>query len=97
MITDLSDIQATVQEDYKRLFTLVDNAGAWIKCCAIGMPARSLALVNGNEVVLYFCSGRGSLGTSPGMIYLMKDSLVVKLGSRTEVPHKRFQIEVTQA
>ena len=96
MITDLSDMSATVQEDYKRLFTLVDNAGAWIKCCAIGMPARSLALVNGNEVVLYFCSGRGILGTSPGMIYLMKDSLVVKLGSKTKIPHKIFQIEVTQ-
>ena len=97
LITDLSEMQATVSEADKRLFTLVDDAGSWIKCCAIGMPARSLALVNGNEVVLYFCSGRGSLGTSPDMVYLMKDSLVVKLGSRTEVPPKRFQIEVTQA
>ena len=97
IITDVSDIQATVHEDIKRLFSLVDNAGSWIKCCAIGMPARSLALVNGNEVVLYFCSGRGSLGTSPGMVYLMKDSLIVKVGSRPEVPPKRFQIEVTQA
>ena len=97
LITDLSEMQATVSEADKRLFTLVDDAGSWIKCCAIGMPARSLALVNGNEVVLYFCSGRASLGTSPGMVYLMKDSIVVKLESRTEVPPKRLQIEVTQA
>ena len=89
-------MQATVSESDKRLFTLVDDAGSWIKCCAIGMPARSLALANGSEVVLYFCTGRASLGTSPGMVYLMKDSLVVKVGSRSEVPPKRLQIEVTQ-
>ena len=90
-------MQVTVSEADKRSFNLVDDAGTWIKCCAIGMPARSLALDNGNEVVLYFCTGRASLGTSPGMVYLMKDSLVVQLGSRAEVPPKRLQIEVTQA
>ena len=96
LITDLSEMQATVSESDKRLFTLIDEAGSWIKCCAVGMPARSVSLSNGNEVVLYFCTGRASLGTSPGMLYLMKDSVVVKVGFRTEVPIKRLQIEVTQ-
>ena len=41
------------------------------------MPARSLALVNGNEIVLYFCWGRDNLGTIPDMIYLRKDTFVV--------------------
>ena len=40
-------MQATVSKAEKRLFTLVDDAGSWIKCCAIGMPERSLALVSG--------------------------------------------------
>ena len=97
VITDLSEMQTTVSEADKRSFTLVDDAGSWIKCCAIGMPARSLALLDGNEVVLYFCTGRAGIGTSPGMVYLMKDSLVVQLGARAEVPPKRTWIEVTQA
>ena len=83
-----------MKEDERRLFSLVDNDGSWIKCCAIGMPARSLALVNGNEVVLYFCSGRGSLGTPPGMVYLMKDSLVVLVGHRAASAIKRSEISV---
>ena len=95
IITDVSDIQGTVKENERLLFTLVDNDGAWIRCCAIGMPARSLALVTGNEIVLYFCWGRDNLGTIPGMVYVMKDSFVV-LGARTEIPHKRLQIEVNQ-
>ena len=95
IITDVSAIQGTVKEDESRLFTLVDNDGSWIKCCAIGMPARSLALVHGNEVVLYFCWERDNLETIPGMVYLRKDSFVV-LGSRAEIPHKRLQIEVNQ-
>ena len=77
IITDVSAIQGTVKEDESRLFTLVDNDGSWIKCCAIGMPARSLALVNGNEIVLYFCWGRDNLGTIPGMVYLRKNTFVV--------------------
>ena len=97
VITDLSELQATVAEPDKRSFTLVDDAGSCIKCCAIGLPARSLALRDGNEVVLYFCKGRGSIGTSSGMVYLMKDSLVVQLGARAEIPAKRTWIEVTQA
>ena len=96
LITDLSEMQATVSESDKRLFTLIDEAGSWIKCCAVGMPARSVSLANGNEVVLYFCTGRASIGTSVGMLYLMKDSVVVKVGFKTEVPVKRLQIEVTQ-
>ena len=96
VIADLSEMQVTVSEADKRSFNLVDDAGTWIKCCAIGMPARSLALVNGNEVVLYFCTGRHGIGTSPGMVYLMKDSLVVQLCTRAEMPLKRLQLEVTQ-
>ena len=95
IITDVSAIQRTVKEDERCLFTLVENDGSWIKCCPIGRLAQSLALVNGNEVVLYFCWGRDNLGTIPGMVSLMKDTFVV-LGSRTEIPHKRLQIEVDQ-
>ena len=41
------------------------------------MPARSIALVNGNEIVLYFCWGRDNLGTIPGMVFLRKNTFVV--------------------
>ena len=61
------------------------------------MPARSLALVNGNEVVLYLCIGRHGIGTSPGMVYLMKDSLVVQLCAREEMPLKRIELVISAA
>ena len=77
IITEVFAIQGTVKEDESRLFTLVDNAGSWIKCCAIGIPERSLAWKNGNEVVLYFCWGRDDVGAIPDMIYLRKDTFVV--------------------
>ena len=65
---------------------------SWMKCWAIGMPAKSLVLENGNKVVLYFCWWRDNLEKILGMVYLMKDSFVV-LRSRTEIPHKRLQIQ----
>ena len=77
------------QEASKRTFNLVDDAGMWIRRYALGLSARSRALVNGNEVVLYYGTGRSVLGSSPGMVYFMKDSLVVQVGNRAVAANKR--------
>ena len=94
VISDLSEMLLTLQESNKRMFSLVDDAGMWIRCCAIDLTARSRALSNGNDVVLYFGTGRKGLGSSPGMVYLMRDSLVVQVGHRAESAIKRAEISI---
>ena len=93
-VDDVSEMQFTQQEASKRTFNLVDDAGMWIRCCALGLSARSRALENGNEVVLYYGTGRSGLGSSPGMVYFMKDSLVVPVGRPAAAPMKRVEISV---
>ena len=94
VICDLSEMQLSLQESSKRTFVLVDDLGMWIRCCAIGLSARSRALANGNDVVLYYGTGRSGLGSAPGMIYFMKNSLVVQVGHREEPAFKRAEISV---
>ena len=94
VVSDLSDMLLTQTDSSKRTFNIVDDAGMWIRCCALGMVARSRALANGNEIVVYYGAGRKSLGSAPGMVYLLKDSLVVQVGQRTVVPVKRTEIPI---
>ena len=94
-VSDLSEMLLSQQESTKRTFHLVDRAGMWIRCCAIGLSATSRALADGNEVVLYYGTGRSGIGSSPGMVYLLKDSLVVEIGRPGSVATKRGEIHVT--
>ena len=93
-ISDLSEMLISQQEAHKRTFNVVDDAGMWIRCCALGLSATSRALRNGNEVVLYYGTGRGSLGSSPGMVLFMKDSLVVQIGIRPATMVKRGEVPI---
>jgi hypothetical protein len=69
---------------------------AWLER-AVGLPARSSALSNGNDLVLYFGLGRAGLGSTPGMIYFMKDSLFVQVGHRRDPIVRRAEITVDVA
>ena len=71
IIDDISDMLLTQQDNNKRTFILVDGAGMWLRCCALGTCALSRALENGNEVVIYYGAGRGARGSVPGMVYLV--------------------------
>ena len=42
--------------------------------------ADSPALENYQDVVIYFGSGRGAIGSSKGMLYIMKDAIIISLG-----------------
>ena len=97
IICELSEKQLSLSESVKRTFILVDEAGMWIRCCAVGLPARSLALSHGNEVVLYYGLGRAGLGSTPGMIYFLKDSLFVQVGYRADPIVRRAEITVDVA
>ena len=94
-VSDLSEMLRSQQDLTKRTFHLVDRAGTWIRCCAIGLSATSRALANGNEVVLYYGTGRSGIGPSPGMVYFLKDSLVVQIGHGGSATMKRGEIYVT--
>ena len=97
IIDDLSDMQLTQQDSKKREFNLVDSAGMWLRCCALGRCAQSRCLENGNEVILYYGTGRGARGSAPPMVYLMKDSLIVHTASSRGHPVKRAEIHIDGA
>ena len=97
IIDDLSDMQLTQQDSKKREFNLVDSAGMWLRCCALGRCAQSRCLENGNEVILYYGTGRSARGSSPAMVYLMKDSLIVQTACSQRNPTKRAEIHIDGA
>ena len=43
--------------------------------------ALSLALQSFQEVVFYCGTGRGPIGSARGMFYLLKDAMIIPLGS----------------
>ena len=92
VVLDVEAGGTTQQGQPKSVFSLVDEAGTWLRCCALGRNAVSPALVNGNEVVLYFGAGRPGRDASPGLFWLFKDSCVVLLGPKGGV--KRFELEL---
>ena len=54
-------------------------------------------LEDGNEVILYYGTGRGARGSSPAMVYLMKDSLIVQSACSQRNPAKRAEIHIDDA
>ena len=56
--------------------------------------AYSAALDPGREIIIFFATGRGPIGSLQGMIYLYKDAVIVPIGSESSVPAKRAQIDI---
>ena len=79
-VTDLQALGMTEGGNAKRVFDIVDNSGVYFTCCALKHNAESGALQNFADVVLYYGTGRGPIGTSKGMLYLYKDAFIVPVG-----------------
>ena len=79
-VADLQNLDTTQQGQAKRVFKLVDATGAYLECCALGHNAYSTALTDLQDVVVYYATGRSPIGSSPGRLYLMKDSVILSLG-----------------
>ena len=95
IIVDLLDPDVTQSHNPKRLFDLVDPGGAYIKCVAMVHNSISQALVNQQEVILYFGTGRG-IGAQPGMLYLMKEAAIFTAGGKKLLPSpKKELIEIS--
>ena len=98
VICDLEDLEYSQAGNEKRMFDLVDHQGAFISCCAMKHNVGSRALQNFQEVVLYFASGRGPKGSSPGLVYVMKDAVILPIGSpRLLSSPKSVHLQITAA
>ena len=77
---DLEDLDFTKSGNEVRRFKLVDAAGFFLRCSAMAHNAKSGALQENYQVVVYFGTGRGPIGTMAGTFYLMKDAAIVPIG-----------------
>ena len=80
-VVDVHAMEMTTGGNLKRVFDIVDNSGLYFTCCAMKHNAESVALQNNQEVVLYSGTGRGPIGGVKGMLYLLKDAMIVPVGS----------------
>ena len=80
-IVDLQDMEYTQSGNPKRVFQLVDSGGLYFTVCAMQHNAQSSALRNFQDVVVYFGAARGPIGSYGGMLYLMKDAMMIPIGS----------------
>ena len=94
---DLKDLDFTQNGNEIRHFKLVDTSGLFLQCAAIGPNAKSGALRENFEVVVYFGTGRGPLGSSGGTFYMMKDSVIVPIGHKVLAGKPSFEIPIQDA
>ena len=78
----------------KRKFSLVDPNGAWLPCLALYQNATNKCLVDGNEVVLYFGTGRGVLGGNAPSVYFMKDACIILVTKHLVLWPLRTEVEL---
>jgi hypothetical protein len=92
------DVQDTVQShrgNPKKLFNLVDSSGYWFACCGLGRNAISKALFNGSKIIVFYGTGRASMGESAGAVYLLEDSVLLQIGRADGLVVKRVQLEIS--
>ena len=58
--------------------------------------AMSAALEENPEVLVFFGTGRGPIGTSAGAIHLMKDAAIVPLGRKFLAGTPKEEIVITE-
>jgi hypothetical protein len=96
VVMELRSIDYTKNGNEVRYFVLVDSVGSYIPCAAMDHNAKSDALAEGNEVLLYFMTGRGPIGSSKGMLYAMKDASIVPLGHTFLAGLPTHEIEIKE-
>ena len=97
VVVDLQDLDFSRSGNEVRRFKLVDAAGSFFQCAAMAQNAKSGALQENYEVVVYFGTGRGSIGTTAGTLYLMKDAAVVPIGRQVLGGKAAYEIHIQDA
>ena len=91
-------MEETTNGNAKKSFTLADEAGMYVSCIAIGESARIPALVDSNEVIVFFGYGVEGSGSSNGCIIVYSSSTIwgvsKKLNSRETMRGLVRQIEI---
>ena len=94
-VVDVQAMEMSTGGNPKRVFDIVDKSGVYFTCCAMKHNAESKALINNHDVVLYYGTGRGPIGGVKGILYLLKDALIVPLGtSGWMTPAKTEQLSI---
>ena len=83
IVDNVENVDITGRGQHKRQFDLIDGKGNAIVFYAIGRNAVNRCLLLGTEVVVYNGTGRSSLGSADGGVYLLKDANG-KRGSQTK-------------
>jgi hypothetical protein len=95
VIMELQSLDYTQTGNEMRLFKLVDASGHFIQFAAMSQNALSAALVELNEVIVYFATGRGPIGSCGGRIYAYKDAAIVPIGPKFLPANPNQEIIIT--
>ena len=92
IVREVSPMQGNGSSKEEKLdFTLIDDHGAWIQCCAMGICANINVIAAGNRIVGFF--GTACLDDAK-VFFLETDSTVVKVGEVKTIPCKKTFIEL---
>ena len=94
VVQDLQELDFSQQGNEVRYFKLVDAAGFYLQCAAMHHNSHSRALEEDNEIILYFGTGRGPIGTSDGMLFVLGEGCMVPLSKKFLAPAGRVAIEI---
>ena len=72
----------------------MDAAGFDLLCAAMHHNAHRRALEEDTEIILYFGTGRGPIGTSDGMLFVLGKGCMVPLNKKLLAPAGRVAIEI---
>ena len=91
MIVDLQPLAMSASGHAKRVFDVVDSMGSFLTCCAMLHNTETQALRNLQEVIVYFGTGRAPIGSAKGMLYLLKDAMIIPIGKPGFLPPKKTE------
>ena len=76
IVHEASKLERTTNGNDKKPFTLADETGMYVSCIALGEVARIPALVDSNEVIVFFGHGVEGHGSSNGCIMVYSYSTI---------------------
>ena len=71
------------------MFNLVDEEGSYFQCCAMHQHCDHQMLAEGQDIIIYYGTGRGPLGSLPGMLYMLNDAFILPNGSKPRAENMR--------
>ena len=79
-------------DNHMKAFTVQDANGMWVRCLALGHHVDNPALVQGNEVVVFFITALGGLGRRSGQLWLYDDAHIMRTRKNCVLRRAREEI-----